>query len=87
VTAIGQKVIERIGKDRSPFEMMRLFTDLFNNGNTHKLAEQYNISKFDLCLLRQFPDDCVLYVLTIQERLGVYYDKSILANNRIRNVI
>ena len=68
-----EKFLGRFTCDRSPYEVMRIFEDIFSDGNTFALEQKYGITKYDIRMIRQFPEECVLYVLAIQEQLGVYY--------------
>lgn len=67
------RFMERFGKDRSPYEILRIFHDVFEDGNCFTLARKYGIGKYDIRMIRQFPNYAALYVLNVQEHLGVYY--------------
>jgi hypothetical protein len=68
-----QRFIDEFHKTHSPYEVLRIFNDVFNNANTFHLEHKYGITKYDVRMIRQFPNECVLYTLDIQQQLGVYY--------------
>ena len=77
------RFIERFGKDRSPYEILRIFHDVFEDGNCFTLARKYGISKYDIRMIRLFPNSAALYVLNIQEHLGVYYRENTSGGSQI----
>lgn len=76
MSEVFEKFMKEFTRNRSPYETMRLFRDIFNHGNTTQIEAKYQVSRYDIAFIRQFAGDCTLYVLDIQENLGVYYQKN-----------